>query len=114
MDSSHLARLEWIRTVVALLVLSIVAWLGVQGYQTNQATKCQVRFNSATSDVIADRSSATDEWMTNQLAYLDIVAEQDKTPAQRLAALNEYRASLRSALLARRSAPLPEDPQCRH
>lgn len=97
------------RTILGLLVLGLI---GYTVWQVNSVTSCQAEFNTRTNTVINDRSGSTDLWMSSQLAYLDIAAEPSRTQAERLAALNEYRAGLRAALQARKSAPLPEEPRC--
>lgn len=97
------------RTVIGLTLLAVCVGSVVT---VSVKTNCQTRQNIDFRSVLNDRSDFTDRWMTSQLAYLDIVADQHVSAEQRLAALNEYRAGLRAAIEQRKNAPLPEDLQC--
>lgn len=112
--SNHSRRKWWPsfevrRTFVGVLVLCL---MGYTVWHAGEVTSCQTEWQNRTNTVLNDRSEKTDQWMSTQLQYLDIVAEQKRTPDERLAALDTYRAGLRAALAQRKSAPLPEEPRC--
>jgi len=97
------------RTVIGLILLVVSVGSVIT---VSVRTSCQTRQNIEFRSVLNDRSDFTDRWMTSQLAYLDIVADQHVSAEQRLVALNEYRDGLRAAIEQRKDAPLPEDLQC--
>ena len=106
---TRLTKMEIVRTVLGLAILSLMVYSLISNYQT---TKCQARFNQAFGAVTLIRSDATDRWRDDQIAYLDVVANPHASAAQRIASLNVYRESLRVAKAQRLATPLPKDPGC--